>query len=73
MFDFKGHSGEKGEECSVLLGLKPGLNIIFLVTKLFNTNGVIMKDTQLRNFNISQENVYDKVYFNKVTNLQCTH
>ena len=73
MFDFKGHSGEKGEECSLLLCLKPGLNIIFLVTKLFNTNGVIMKDTQLRNFNISQENVYDKVYFNKVTNLQCTH
>ena len=32
-----------------------------------------MKDTQLRNFNISQENVYDKDYFNKVTNLQCTH
>ena len=32
-----------------------------------------MKDTQLRNFNISQKNVYDEVYFNKVTNLQCTH
>ena len=65
---------KKTVELSFSRGLTPSFQVIFLVICLFNRNEDVkrQKTIDCKSLEISQENVYDEVFFNKVTNLQCS-
>ena len=61
---------KKAAELSLSRGLTPSFHVIFHVICLSNRN----EDVKRRKISLEifQENVYDGVSFNKVTNLQCS-
>ena len=64
---------EKAAELSLFCDLMPSFQVIFHAICLFNRNEDVKrrKITDCKSLEISEENVYGEVSFNKVTNLQC--
>ena len=65
---------KKAEEFSLSRGLTPSFQVIFYVICFFIRNEDVKKRKiiECKSLEISQKNVYNGVYFNKVTNLQCS-
>ena len=65
---------KKAGELSLSSDSKPSFQVIFHVICLFNRNEDVKRRKIIdgKSLEISQENVYDEVFFNKVTNLQCS-
>ena len=74
MFNSNKSSVQKAAELSLFRGLTPSFQVIFHIICLFNKNEDVNRRKIIdgKSLEISQENVYDGVSFNKVTNLQCS-